>query len=302
MARKKQRARAKHHRGPSLGKTNKVRAPVRQRLTLPLIVVVLIVAPLVGYILITHTTPSSASYISGIDILSDCDSDISGRLSMTPRFDDGTIEAILSIDDAKEIIPRCRSLTFVLPSMTANHHFMLPTLHDGKPIDPDQQRRIQNAKRPLSDITHSDLGNDIVKVDLSKVPEFTGNVAFTWLDGLQRLSYSDWHLRVPFGALKTSGDSRKGLQTFHVVFPALQEYRLKSKSIEPSSEKALQDSSFYWFDLTPEKSVLDLVFEDGELATRRDRIKDMCLVALGVGAAVFLGEYLAYKRKSMTHN
>jgi hypothetical protein len=256
------------------------------------------IAPGLGYFFITHTKPSGTNYLSGVDVLSDCDREISARLLITPHFEDGRVEAMVAIDDAKEVIPRCKSLTFVLPSMTTNHHFMLPTLHDGKPIDPDQNRRITNAQRPLMDVEHTSLGNDIVNVDLLKVPDFTGNVSFTWIEGVQRSSYSEWHFRLPFGAVKTQGDSRKGLQKIQVAFPASQAYRLKSKSLEPSAERGLQDSSFYWFDLNRDKGVLDVVFENEDLAKQKERIKDICLVVLGVGAAVFLGEYFSYKSQS----
>lgn len=250
--------------------------------------------PIGGYFFITATKPNSSNYLSGLDVLNDCGQEVSATVVLNPQFEDGTIRATIVIDDAKEVIPKCRLLSFVLPPMTTGHNFMLPTLHDGKPVDPDPTRRIQNAERPLSDIAHTALGNDILTVDLAQVPDFTGNVGFIWHTGLQRRNFSEWRLRLPFGAVRTEGDDRKGIRKFHVSMPISEEYRLKEKSVEPSAQRALENRSFYWFNIESDKPLLDLTFENEELAKQKERIKDICLVVLGVGVAVLIAELIAF--------
>jgi hypothetical protein len=154
---------------------------------LVLIVVVLIVLPAAGYLYLSNTNPAPTPPLSGLDVLTDAPRDISVTVSMKPDLERGIADVGISIDDAKEVLPHCHTIKFVLPGQTIAHQYLLPTKLPGDP-DYDERAGLANRSKPLTDVRHDPLGCDVVTVELAKYPDFTGVLEYLWAGGIWRKS------------------------------------------------------------------------------------------------------------------
>ena len=255
-------------------------------------VLMFIILPGFAYYQLSSITPLVQTPSSGIDILSDCGEEVRGLVGLNPAFQYGNVRVNVAIKDAETMLKKCRRFQFILPGNTTNHQYYLPLGHVHDPILGIIPR---NPRKPLPNVHRSPYGFDYVTVDLDELPDFVGTIEYVWLGGVQRRSYAECEIALPFYAMKMT-NAPEGTKEFSVEMPIRRPYQLKEQSIAFNGRKSVRDADFYHFDITRAASMLNLKFQNERLALWKDRYLTLLLGLLGAGLSLIAAEIVAIAR------
>ena len=293
MARRKKKKNSRNDRQP-------VKAPpveVRKRfnillITLPATAVFLVLIPAIGYYYLTAERSMPAPGLEGLDVVLGGDKPFSITVALSPHFAHAIIDAVVSINDSKEILPSCTDVTYIIPGISLNHRYLLPA---NFPRDKgfDSAQGIHSSRRPLENVKRDPFGSNVVMVQLQQTPDFSGAIEFLWDGCISRKSFSEYELLIPFCAAGRNGIEWNSSQSFRVSMLVRNDYRLVKHSVPVHGQKSLGEISIYWFDIQKSNSILHLIFESDRLKVAKQRWQWLCVVGFGLGLSVLVAQFVA---------
>lgn len=268
----------------------------RYKITLSLITILLILLPSICYLLLSSVSPTPHASLSGLDILTDCEDEIACTVMLSPYFSEEYVKVGVSIDNSEKIIKKCSTFKFILPGPTIRHRYKISNEFSEEPGSV-LLRGIEDENRILEDVHREQYGYDILCIDLKKLPNFTGFIEYVWVKGIQRTSYSEYQMLLPFTATTSYNEKLKGVKRFRVSIPVDRKYRLREHSLELSGQKAIAQMFFYWFDVDSGRSTLHLVFEDHNRTQWKQHWQTLFIILFGVGIGLLITEVVSFIRK-----
>ncbi len=258
---------------------------------------IFIATPSLLYYRLSAVIPATSVPLSGVDILSDCGEEVRGLVSLSPAFEQGDVKVDVAVLDAKTMLKKCRRFQFILPGNTASHRYLLPMRipHGSPPGTVPTGPRI-----PLHDVRRSPYGFDVLTVNLDEVPDFTGSIEYLWIEGVQRRSYAEYEIALPFFAVKMGEEPERGVKGFRVSMPVRQPYHLKEQSIAQNGRVPLVDRNLYLFEVVRGNSILDLTFQDERLVHWKEIYQTILIGFLGAGLSLLAAEIVAIARNYET--
>jgi hypothetical protein len=279
----------------SLTQSKLRRSFLRYWVLLSATVLLLVVLPGGGYLYLARESSLPQAGISGVEILSDCKSKTRAFLTLQPHFKEGYSEVSIGLENAKEVLPSCTTLKFLLPSPTGSHSYLLPSHLPNEPgFEPNKDLR--PLHRPIKDIFHDPLGFDVVTILLKDYPDFTGHIYYLWAGGPKRVSYSGYNITLSFSPLRIDGESLEPHDEFRVSMPARDGYALAASRPTPSAHKTIGDLSFYWFDLGRQESTLSISFEQQTRGAKKRFWMPILLSISAGGLLLLIAEFVGMQR------
>ncbi|MBK9210762.1 MAG: hypothetical protein IPL71_21765 [Anaerolineales bacterium] len=258
--------------------------PVRKSKKLLFSTVIAFVSAII-LILILIPPAQHNSSLSGVDVLHDCQSELSIFVSLQPFVENkNDVLAGISILDWNKVSDTCKTFKVIFPGVTSNQVYIVdsePLINAG--VDISQPFAIAYTRRLLpADSTVHDpyLNQDIISINSSELDEFGGMIQFLWHNGVEKTDFGTYRLFLPFQATQSAESQTQNSRNFDVSLVVTSGMELISHVPEASRFKSTGDMVFYNFQVDAQKTQLMLNFEDPNLR----KWKDFLLIAL---AAVF---------------
>ena len=243
--------------------------------------VVIAVAGVLGFLGVRQT-PARNDSLSGFEIRTNCSGSASACISLQP-FGRGVNPPDLEVGVSIDEFNGKGSLEAHVPGVTVGHRYLLPF---EKPAEwpGDDYRRPMNGDH----VTHTPLGDDVVRLGPADKTDFHGAFEFVLCDGLRRTRFDEYTLTLPFGALQVDGEAEPlpAIQHYTISIACPSRYEVTSTH-QLGSARRLGNVSFYNMSIDGGASLLCLRFRDAHLSTVREVLTTVvCPVLFCLGVAI----------------
>jgi hypothetical protein len=230
---------------------------------------------LVGILYLLPYNSAKPSY-TGLDILHDSSVATKGFISVQIIKGSQDVLVVMKLNDWSDVSPDCKTVEFRFPGRTLNHSYML----DLQSWDDPRVGDSNATSVPINDaaVSHDDLLNqDIIRVEPAKLKDFGGVISFTWVNGLKQVGFGRYRLFLQFGATRTPDMRLNHTTAFKVGLVIPSNLDIVAQAPQEIGTKSMGPTSFYWFQMEPANSVLNLTLEDGD----KTRLKELLFVLFG---------------------
>ncbi len=274
-----------------------VKTHARQNLSIYFIVIFLFLIP--GYIYLKYTSYSYESYTSGsgLDVQSDCK--IQPEISTTIKISKYSLNTWVDIGilNYKEINDGCSFFKFIIPGEIANFGIQLP---NETPLTPETMGYNWEPKwKRIEYMYRSPFRYDVVTIRKKEHPEFIGIASYIWVNRLEKISYSERRLKVPFFAPIDGNDKTNytEIKKSQLMISTPSDAVIRDMSHPMSNRKMITTYALNWFDIDRENSVFEATIKFDDLAGHQTLMVNLSLLLLGAGLALLIERIVGALRK-----
>ena len=256
----------------------------------------LVLLPGIALYYLSKKEPLPIPSIGGVDIRSDCSALTDAYVSFQLNFQTLDADVIQKINNWDQVVKSCHTFQFAFPGIAIGYQYVvdLATISANPWDDPSLLFDKRKSRKEIKNISWDPiLGQSVVKVNSKDYEGFSGVIEFRSIQQVYKTGYSEYEMYLSFEPIDKNKEGFVHVSKYNVSLVAPTKYKLVSNTPEPRGYKTLANISFYWFDLTPGKSLLKLKFEDLAATQSKDRQNIIFLAILGIGLGLLITETFA---------
>lgn len=248
--------------------------------------------------------PKKPKGISGFDVFYDCGIKPKIFLVLLPIHNSNDIRVVVHIENWSDIHATINSYTVFFPGITYNHKYLLiaekfpekPTLSPDEMEGLSRKSTRRNFTSDMETIWDQAFYQTIIKFNPQKINDFCGGIEFIWVNGLERFSYSEAGIILPFQTAKPVGFQLNSVKKYKLQVFAPFRYNLRSSGPQPERFQILGEYAYYQFAINVTKTDFYINFNNEKLSRQKNYLIIIFSTLLGVGLALIVTQIISILR------
>jgi hypothetical protein len=229
-------------------------------------------------------TPRDSSF-SGLDIFHDCQQDLTILVALKP-FYENTQDVLVTLSIGGWDKNVCSKLQINFPGTTYNHEYFIDAgyaIEAG--VDPQTALSKEYTRRKIEnlEVNHDWTNQDIISFPPNEQKDFSGGVEFIWIQGMEKTSFSESSLLLPFGAINSGETTLKSIDKFEISVQTPDGHKLTAYEPEHTGYKPFGNISFYNFSIEGNRTPLILKFQNPALENNKEIMIMFLSTLFGIG-------------------